>query len=204
VPDLRPAVARITSAMHLQLNDGAVGAVVFAVSAVGLLSGCRREERAFSGNPRETPGAAPISMSSVAPSGKSPDPGRGVGDEENAYALSEGKRLYTQFNCAGCHAHGGGDIGPPLADAKWIYGATPAQIFASIVEGRPNGMPSFRGYIADSQVWQLTAYLRSMGGLTSRTAAPNRNDEMQIGIPENSREKQIPTQSSPPGGAQSH
>ena len=45
----------------------------------------------------------------------------------NAYAVSEGKRLYNQFNCSGCHFQGGGGIGPPLMDADWIYGSAPAE-----------------------------------------------------------------------------
>ena len=35
-----------------------------------------------------------------------------------------GRRLYDAFNCVGCHAHGGGGIGPPLMDDKWIYGTS--------------------------------------------------------------------------------
>jgi cytochrome c oxidase cbb3-type subunit 3 len=33
--------------------------------------------------------------------------------EENAYMVSEGKRLFSAFNCVGCHAHGGGGMGRP-------------------------------------------------------------------------------------------
>ena len=36
-------------------------------------------------------------------------------------------------------------MGPPLMDDKWIYGYEPEQVFATIVEGRPNGMPAFGG-----------------------------------------------------------
>jgi len=44
-------------------------------------------------------------------------------------------------------------------DDEWIYGFEPVNIFATIVEGRPNGMPSFRNRIPDYQVWQLVAYV---------------------------------------------
>ena len=58
--------------------------------------------------------------------------------------------LFTSYNCVGCHGSGGGGgMGPPLKDHKWIYGADPANIFATIVEGRPNGMPSCRNKIPD-------------------------------------------------------
>ena len=84
------------------------------------------------------------------------------GDEE---AIAEGKRLYNQYNCSGCHAEGGGAIGPPLMDDEWIYGSSSTNIFWTIVEGRPNGMPAFGGRIAEDQVWRIAAYVRSLSGL---------------------------------------
>ena len=99
--------------------------------------------------------------------------------EGNAYAISQGQQLFEQYNCSGCHFHGGGGIGPPLMDAEWIYGSTPANIYESIVEGRPNGMPSFGGRIPDNQIWQLVTYVRSVGGLEPRPASAPRTDAMQ-------------------------
>lgn len=81
------------------------------------------------------------------------------------HAINEGKRLYAWFNCVGCHANGGGGMGPPLIDETWIYGSTPANIYSSIMEGRPNGMPAFHGKIPEQEVWKLVAYVRSLGGL---------------------------------------
>ena len=98
----------------------------------------------------------------------------------NAWAISEGKRLYTWFNCVGCHANGGGGMGPPLMDSRWIYGSDPENIFATIVEGRPNGMPSFRGKIPEHQVWQLVAYVQSLSGNVPKDAAGGRQDSMQV------------------------
>jgi cytochrome c oxidase cbb3-type subunit 3 len=118
--------------------------------------------------------------------------------EENAYALSEGKQLYSYFNCIGCHANGGGGMGPALMDDKWIYGSNPEQIFATIVEGRPNGMPSWRGRIPDYQVWMLAAYVRSLSGLVPKDAAPGRSDHMKGKKPENSIEAKQPKISSVP------
>jgi cytochrome c oxidase cbb3-type subunit 3 len=46
-------------------------------------------------------------------------------------------------------------------DAEWRYGGDPAQVFQSIAQGRPNGMPSFGGHIPEDQVWQIVAYVRS-------------------------------------------
>src|SRR5205085_104092 len=72
------------------------------------------------------------------------------------------------------------------------------QIFASIIEGRPNGMPSFRGKIPEEQLWQLVAYVRSVGGLTNTGAEPTREDHMQEKPPENSLPAQSPTSANPP------
>lgn len=99
--------------------------------------------------------------------------------EGNAYAISDGQRLFEQYNCSGCHFHGGGGIGPPLMDDEWIYGSSPANIYATIAEGRPNGMPSFGGHIPDYQIWELVTYVRAVGGFEGKVATGARTDEMQ-------------------------
>jgi cytochrome c oxidase cbb3-type subunit 3 len=99
--------------------------------------------------------------------------------DENAWDISQGKKLFESMNCTGCHAKGGGGMGPALMDDAWIYGSDAPRIFQSIVEGRPNGMPSFRARLQDSQVWQITAYVRSMSGLASQTASSARDDHMK-------------------------
>jgi cytochrome c oxidase cbb3-type subunit 3 len=111
---------------------------------------------------------------------------------KNAQALSDGQNLYEGFNCSGCHAHGGGGIGPPLLDKKWFYGSEPQQVYLSILEGRPNGMPSFRGRIPDFQIWELVAYVRSMSGQASTNAAAGREDHMSTALPPNSTPKENP------------
>jgi cytochrome c oxidase cbb3-type subunit III len=85
--------------------------------------------------------------------------------EANEDYIAEGKRLYNQFNCSGCHAAGGGAIGPPLMDDEWIYGSSSANIFWTIVEGRPQGMPAFGGRVPEREVWQIAAFVRSLSGL---------------------------------------
>ena len=104
--------------------------------------------------------------------------------QANAWGLSEGKRYFTHYNCTGCHANGGGGIGPALMDDEWIYGYEPDIVYATIVQGRPNGMPAFGGRIPDQQVWQLVAYVLSMSGQSPIDAAPGRSDHMQVHTPE--------------------
>jgi len=81
---------------------------------------------------------------------------------DNAAAVITGKKLYQAYNCSGCHSNGGGGMGPALMDDQWIYGGRLEQIHQTIVEGRPNGMPSWGGKIPDEQIWQIAAYVRSM------------------------------------------
>ena len=76
--------------------------------------------------------------------------------------VNDGERLYAWMNCIGCHFDGGGGMGPPLMDAKWIYGGEPVQIFDSIVNGRPNGMPAFGDKLAADEIWRIVAYVETL------------------------------------------
>jgi cytochrome c oxidase cbb3-type subunit III len=96
----------------------------------------------------------------------------------NAWAVSEGKRLFGWYNCSGCHGRGGGGMGPPLMDDRWLYGDRNEQIFASIAGGRPNGMPSWGARLPEAQIWQLVAYVRSLSGRVTRSALSPRGDEL--------------------------
>jgi cytochrome c oxidase cbb3-type subunit 3 len=169
--------------------------VIGGLTATLGLPGCKREERQFHTLAPNSTVESGLRLTTLQPGAVIPDVHARNQYEGNAYALSQGKTLYSQFNCVGCHAHGGGGMGPALLDDKWIYGSEPEQVYATIMEGRPNGMPSFRGKIPEDQVWQIVAYIRSMSGQASRTAAPGRNDEMRIKPPENSAPSDTPTKS---------
>lgn len=54
-------------------------------------------------------------------------------------------------------------MGPSLRDKDWIYGNRDDQIFDSIIHGRSQGMPAWGSKIPDIQVWELVAYIKSMG-----------------------------------------
>jgi len=112
----------------------------------------------------------------------------------NAYAISEGQRLFESFNCSGCHGGGGGGhIGPALTDAEWRYGGSIQDIHRSIIDGRPNGMPAFRGLIDDGQLWQLSAYVLALSGRVPRHVNTSRPDGISVGEPPVMREPQTPT-----------
>jgi cytochrome c oxidase cbb3-type subunit 3 len=84
-------------------------------------------------------------------------------------------------------------MGPALMDDRWIYGSEPGNIFATIMQGRPNGMPSFRNRIPEYQAWEIAAYVRSLSGLLPKDVAPNRTDEMDVKAAESSTPRQTPT-----------
>jgi cytochrome c oxidase cbb3-type subunit III len=78
-------------------------------------------------------------------------------------ATNEGRRYYMAFNCAGCHGgRGGGGIGPPFLVPEFIYGSDPGNIFQSIVQGRPYGMPAYGGKASDEVIWKIVAYVQSL------------------------------------------
>lgn len=177
-----------------------IAASLLLLQVVMLWTGCKREDRSLHVQP---PAAQPIEnlrLTTLIPGSHQTNQPVANPYEGNALAMSEGKRLYSQFNCVGCHSHGGGGMGPPLMDDTWIYGSNPDQIHATIIQGRPNGMPSFGGKITDQQAWQLAAYVRSLSGLASTTAANGRNDEMQYKQPENSVSKLHPKGTGPSPG----
>ena len=153
-----------------------------------VLGACWREQRPF----RSAPVAQAVrgeQLSTLVPGPA--EPRREVTHPylDNAFHIAQGKRLYSWYNCVGCHANGGGGMGPALMDGKWIYGAAPEQIYATIAEGRPNGMPAFGRKISPDQMWQLVAYVRSMSGNARKDASPGRNDAMSLGEPESMREE---------------
>jgi cytochrome c oxidase cbb3-type subunit 3 len=162
-----------------------------------LVIGCRREDRPFQDVSAASARSQTPVLSQIYPGGEKPPTPENSPYQDNAYGISEGKRLYENFNCVGCHSHGGGGMGPALMDEKWIYGSHPANIFETIVEGRPNGMPSFRGKIPDNQVWQIVAYIQSMSGNSSLDSLPGRSDHLRYSTPENARRAEQPVQTGP-------
>jgi cytochrome c oxidase cbb3-type subunit 3 len=156
---------------------------MLASAAVACLAACEREQR---------------HLARPSPMGESE--AGAPATERVAYDVSQGKRLFGWYNCSGCHANGGGGMGPPLMDAQWRYGSTSAQIVESILHGRPNGMPAFSGRVPASQAWQIAAYVRSMSGQLRTDVAPNRSDRFSTGVPESRRDRAQPVASSPSGG----
>jgi cytochrome c oxidase cbb3-type subunit 3 len=170
-----------------------VGGAIALAALVLAVPGCEREARRFDKPPVPTDARAradALVPFTAGPAGRGLQERAAAGDynERNAYVLAQGKRYYRWFNCIGCHAQGGGGIGPALMDDSWVYGKTPGDVFSTIMDGRPNGMPSFRGRIPEEQAWQIVAYVRSLSGLVPSDAATNRGESLSGAQPEDLRE----------------
>ena len=145
----------------------------FAIAAAMLLlAACDREDREYRTDPKRP------SSPTVQPASAALQANAGAGYEGNAYHITQGGRLFRWFNCNGCHGAGGGAMGPALMDDQWRYGGSIEQIQATIRDGRPNGMPSFRSRIPTQQRYQLAAYVRSLSGNVPMSAAPSRREGM--------------------------
>ncbi|UIJ71014.1 cytochrome c [Aurantimonas sp. HBX-1] len=86
-----------------------------------------------------------------------------VNPMDDPAAVQRGMQYYNQFNCVGCHApNGAGGMGPSLSNHVWIYGSEPENIYLSILQGRPAGMPVWGGMLPDQVIWDLVAYIKSI------------------------------------------
>ena len=83
--------------------------------------------------------------------------------EGNAAAVATGAKLYVAYNCIDCHgADGSGAMGPSLADGRWHFGGSAPEVYESIFQGRPDGMPAWGSLLSSDQIWTLVTYVRSL------------------------------------------
>lgn len=119
--------------------------------------------------------------------------------QNNPQAIADGARLFDWFNCSGCHFHGAGGIGPAFDNnGNWIYGGRLDQIYASIYQGRPNGMPMWGNLIPSSQIWELAAYVKSLSTKSLGEPTPTKP---VAGVPGPATLETQPEQAVSPAGA---
>ncbi|MCP4008792.1 MAG: cytochrome-c oxidase, cbb3-type subunit III [Proteobacteria bacterium] len=85
---------------------------------------------------------------------------------KNTKAMKSGERIYASY-CTVCHGSDArGSIGfPNLTDDDWLWGGTPEQIKASIMNGRTANMPARGGLpLTDDEVENVTDYVMSLAG----------------------------------------
>src|SRR2546427_4959980 len=83
----------------------------------------------------------------------------------NAEAIQEGRTLYLQIGCSGCHGvGGGGGMGPALLDDEWKFGSDDETLFKLIKGEIPQqSMPAIFGKeLPDDDVWKILAYVRAL------------------------------------------
>ena len=153
---------------------------VFAIAALAA-AGCQRVKGLPAPNASASPPppatASALPAFNETPLGNPPGgaiPGVQVRNplEGNAAAVAEGKALFGAMNCVYCHnANGAGLIGPSLQGPSWRFGGAPIQLYASVHDGRPKGMPAFGQRLPPQEIWKVVAYLESLGGAASPATA---------------------------------
>ena len=145
-----------------------------AVLAVASTNASAQQDAA----PAAQHGPNEVFVTGLFPNGGTPPPKDPIGArfEGNNLAIAAGKQLFGEMNCTGCHFNGGGGMGPALMSGHWRYGGRIDQIYASIAQGRPNGMPTWQDSLQPQQVWELAAYVKSL-------SAPAAASASQIAVP---------------------
>ena len=165
---LSPNPERCTAAIQL------LPIAVLALLALSANNASAQQDTA----PAAQHGPNEVSVSGLFPNGGAPPPQDPIGArfDGNKLAIADGQALFGEMNCSGCHFNGGGGMGPALMSGHWRYGGRIDQIYASIAQGRPNGMPTWQDSLQPQQVWELAAYVKSLSApvpsSASQTAVP--------------------------------
>lgn len=85
----------------------------------------------------------------------------------NPDAIKEGRQLYLQAGCPGCHGSGGGGAmagATPFIRDAWKFGGDDGTYF-KVIKGIYPGqtMPAvFGANLTDEQIWKIIAWIRSI------------------------------------------
>ena len=89
---------------------------------------------------------------------------------KDAGDLSKGKALF-ETNCVTCHnSKGEGNIGPNLTDKNWIYGFDIKDVFKTVKNGTPNGMPEHNSKFNPVQLQQVASFVLSLTDTKGKAA----------------------------------
>ncbi len=106
---------------------------------------------------RNTEAALPAAASPPAPPKLNPF----TGDADMA---AEGRTLYFQVGCQGCHGGGGGGgMATSVIDDAWTFGSHDEVLFRLIKGEIPDQtMPTVYDVLEDDEVWKILAFIRSV------------------------------------------
>ncbi len=101
--------------------------------------------------------AAPAAPPAAAPPKLNPF----TGDADRA---AEGRTLYFQVGCQGCHGGGGGGgMATSVIDDAWTFGSDDEVLFRLIKGEVPEQtMPTVYSVLEDDEVWKILAFIRSV------------------------------------------
>jgi mxaJ protein len=82
----------------------------------------------------------------------------------NTAAIEEGRKLYFQVGCQGCHGGGGGGgMAASVIDDAWKFGSDDDVLYKLIKGQIPQQtMPVVYNALPDEQVWKMLAFIRSV------------------------------------------
>ena len=108
-------------------------------------------------NAGAAPPASAASASAPAPRRLNPFTG-------NADMAAEGRALYFEVGCQGCHGGGGGGgMATSVIDDAWVFGSDDEALFRLIKGEMPDQtMPTVYSVLEDDEVWKILAFIRSV------------------------------------------
>ena len=82
----------------------------------------------------------------------------------NADMVAEGKTLYFQVGCQGCHGGGGGGgMAASVIDDSWKFGSDDEVLFKLIKGEIPEQtMPAVYSVLEDEEIWKILSFIRSV------------------------------------------
>ena len=82
----------------------------------------------------------------------------------NADMAAEGRTLYFEVGCQGCHGGGGGGgMATSVIDGAWTFGSDDEVLFRLVKGEVPEQtMPTVYSVLEDDEVWKILAFIRSV------------------------------------------
>jgi cytochrome c oxidase cbb3-type subunit 3 len=165
----RDGIGEEDAPIPMWFNVGFYGLMLFGVAYIlyfGWLAGWSQR-----GQYEAEVAAAETRIAAVRAAAPLPDANPYHGD---AAAIAKGAETWTTI-CVACHLpEGTGLVGPSLVDPYWKYGNADKDLFQTVSEGRPLGMPPWGPQLGTEKIWQVLAYLETLPKTT----------EMGMGSPE--------------------